>query len=77
MAGSFMRGRMAGMSDDGQQSTKAPKCVSDNHQFEFFDNFPGYEIDECEKCGLRRFRNVKTGEETYGGGDVEAKLRGE
>jgi hypothetical protein len=61
-----MRGTMGGMNDDGQQSRNAPKCVSDHHQFEFFDNFPGYEIDECKKCGLRKFRNLETAEVTYG-----------
>jgi hypothetical protein len=64
---------MVGISEPRHQSTDAPECSADDHQFEFFDSFPGHEIDECRKCGLRKFRNLQTGELTYSGRDVAAK----
>ncbi len=41
------------------------RCASDKHDWEFFDNFPGYEVFECRRCKLRKFVELKTGKERY------------
>jgi hypothetical protein len=41
------------------------RCSSDKHRWEFFDNFPGHEIFECQICKQKKFVDLKTGRETY------------
>ena len=45
--------------------SNAGRCAPDEHDWEFFDNFPGQEIFECRRCKLRKFVELKTGKETY------------
>jgi hypothetical protein len=41
------------------------KCPPDEHQWEFFDSFPGNEIYQCRICQERKFVKQKTGGETH------------
>ena len=54
----------------GSQETRKGKgegdqCIAENHDFAFSDNFPDFEIFECRKCRLRKFVDLKTGNETF------------
>jgi hypothetical protein len=60
---------------DRLQSADGSKCGADNHQFEFLDTFSFNEVDECRKCGRRKYRNTQTGDIWYSDRKFEGQNR--